>query len=272
MQACTVDHSDIRILFNDRFCLLFLCIRDRSLGVYSSLLCSGNETQEWSMMTLNRYIIYLVVSFALLMVIFPIYVLFLIAFTPAKYTVDSVFPLLYPGGFTLANLIVAVKSFGLIGPTIRSVETATLVGSIAVAIGLPAAYGLNRLPRKTANIVIAIPISAEFISFHLYGSVIGLALAQELVVLPLTIFLLQGAFSSIPRDIEYQARVDGAGLLRTIFTVLAPLAKAGVAAAFLLSWMISWDEFTFAVILNPANPTLPIIIYINLFRGNILAS
>lgn len=238
------------------------------------------------MMTSNRYIIYLVVAFALLMVIFPIYVLFLIAFTPAKYTVDSVFPLLYPGGFTLANLIVAVKSFGLIGPTIRSVETATLVGSIAVAIGLPAAYGLNRLPRNTANtviatlflanmlpaIVIAIPISAEFISFHLYGSVIGLALAQELVVLPLTIFLLQGAFSSIPRDIEYQARVDGAGLLRTIFTVLAPLAKAGVAAAFLLSWMISWDEFTFAVILNPANPTLPIIIYINLFRGNILAS
>ncbi|MEM3185240.1 MAG: carbohydrate ABC transporter permease [Conexivisphaerales archaeon] len=238
------------------------------------------------MMKLSKLLLYFTAVLAILIVLFPIYILFLIAFTPVKYTIDSVYPILYPGGFTLANLVTAVESFGLEGPTIRSIETATLVGLIAIGIGLPAAYGLNRLPRNTSGIltamlflanmlpaiVVAIPISAEFISFHLYGSVVGLALAQELVVLPLTIFILQGALSSIPRDLEYQARIDGAGLLKTIYTVLAPLAKAGIVAAFLLSWMISWDEFTFAVILNPANPTLPIVIYINLFRGNILAS
>lgn len=230
--------------------------------------------------------LYLIVGIISLAVLYPIYVLFLIAFSPAKYTLDTIYPLQYPGGFTLSNLLVALHGFNLIDPAVRSTETALLVGALAIVVGIPAAYGLSKLSKKVAGIltatlflanmlpaiVIAIPISAEFISMHLYGSIFGLVLAQELVVLPLTIFLLQGAFGSIPKDLENQARIDGAGLMRTVFLILAPLAKAGIAAAFLLSWMMSWDEFTFAVILSPANPTLPIVIYINLFRGDILAS
>jgi trehalose transport system permease protein len=126
----------------------------------------------------------------------------------------------------------------------------------------------NMLPA----IVIAIPISAQFISFHLFNNIFGLAMAQELIVLPLTVFLLLGAFQSLPKDLENQARVDGAGMLRTLYTLLVPLSKAAVVAAFLLDWMVSWDEFTFAVILSPVNPTLPIVIYTNITRGDILAS
>lgn len=218
--------------------------------------------------------------------LYPLYVLFLIAFSPAKFTVNSPLPLQYPAGFTLTNLIAAFSGSDLINPAIRSLETAFLVGGLALLIGIPAAYSLSKLPRNTANllssslflvnmlpaIVIAIPISAQFTSYGLYGTVPGLALAQELIVLPLTIFLLLGAFQALPPDLENQARVDGAGLLRTIFTLLVPLARSAIAAAFLLAWMVSWDEFTFAVILSPANPTLPIVIYLNITRGDILAS
>jgi trehalose transport system permease protein len=99
-----------------------------------------------------------------------------------------------------------------------------------------------------------------------------LALAQELVVLPLAVFILLGTFQAIPRDLEYQARIDGAGLVRSVFGLIVPLGKIGAAVAFLLSWMFSWDEFTFAVILSPNNPTLPIVIYQDMTRGNILAA
>jgi trehalose transport system permease protein len=57
-----------------------------------------------------------------------------------------------------------------------------------------------------------------------------------------------------------------------LFLLLVPLAKAGVAASFLLSWLLSWDEFTFAVLISPIHPTLQVVIYDNITRGNILAS
>lgn len=234
----------------------------------------------------SRVLLYVAVVVASLALLFPLYVLFLVAFTPSKYTITSSQPLLWPGGFTWQNLIHAFKGTDLLDPAIKSVETAFLVGALSLAFGIPAAYGLSKLRPGLASaistllfaanmlpaLVIAIPISASFIRLRLYDTAFGLALAQELIVLPLTIFLLLGAFQALPRDLENQARVDGAGVLRTLFTLLVPLAKAAVASAFLLSWMLSWDEFTFAVILSPIHPTLPIVIYTNISRGDVLAS
>jgi trehalose transport system permease protein len=238
------------------------------------------------MVSYSKLGLYALVIVASLLLLYPLYVLFLIAFSPAKFTLDALYPLQWPGGFTLHNLVNAFKSTNLIDPAVRSLETAFAVGALALLIGIPAAYGLSRLPFQLANtlstllflvnmlpaIVIAIPISAQFIRLHLFNTVPGLALAQELIVLPLTIFLLLGAFQGLPKDLENQARVDGAGLLRTLYTIIVPLSKAAVVAAFLLAWMISWDEFTFAVILSPINQTLPIVIFTNLTRGDRLAS
>lgn len=221
-----------------------------------------------------------------LYILYPLYLLFLIAFTPGKYTVQPLYPSQIPRAFTLHNLQVALSGFTLIDPLIKSLEVAFMVGAIALLLGIPAAYGLSKLPVKTANlvsstlflanmlpaIVIAIPISVNFLKIGLWDSALGLALAQELVVLPLTVFIVLGAFQSLPRDLENQARVDGAGIFQTLTMILIPLAKGGVVAAFLLSWMMSWDEFTFAIILSPVKQTLPIVIYENITRGNILAS
>lgn len=235
---------------------------------------------------LSKAGLYLAVAFVSAFLLYPLYVLFLIAFTPVQFTLNALSPLQYPGGFTLENLYAAFRSFNLLGPMFRSLETAFLVGGLAVLIGVPAAYALSKLPKNIANllstslflvnmlpaIVIAIPISSQLISYGLYSTVPGLALAQELIVLPLTVFLILGAFQALPPDLENQARVDGAGLLRTVFTLLVPLARAAIVAAFLLAWMVSWDEFTFAVIISSRDPTLPIVIWTNITRGNILAT
>ena len=238
------------------------------------------------MISVSRAGLYVIVTFLSLLLLYPLYVLFLIAFSPVKFTLNAHYPLQWPAGFTLQNLIHALQGTNLLNPAIRSTETAFFVGALALLIGIPAAYGLSRLPHNVGNtistllflvnmlpaLVIAIPISAEFIRLHLFNTVPGLAMAQELIVLPLTTFLILGAFQGLPKDLENQARVDGAGLLRTLYLLLVPLSKAAIVAAFLLSWMLSWDEFTFAVILSPINPTLPIVIYTNITRGDILAS
>jgi trehalose transport system permease protein len=242
--------------------------------------------------SLRKIAFYVAVTLIGLYFLYPLYVLFLLAFVPVQYTIGSINPPQIPPTLTLSYLITALSSPDLISPLEKSLETAFIVGGIALLLGVPAAYGLTKLSRRLSNAIsttlfltnmmpalaIAIPIIAEYISLGkyipggLYDSALGLALAQELIALPLTVFILVGTFESLPRDLEAQARVDGASMFRTLFLLLVPLAKAGVAASFLLSWLLSWDEFTFAVLISPIHPTLQVVIYDNITRGNILAS
>ncbi|ARM74740.1 carbohydrate ABC transporter permease [Acidianus manzaensis] len=231
-------------------------------------------------------LIYIAAGIFTIYFLLPLYILLMIAFSPAKYTIESVYPPLYFKGFTLSNLIYAFTQYDFISPFFKSLAVATLVGIVALIIGIPAGYGLSRLPGKVAypvlilllitnmvpGIVVAIPISAEFIKLGLYDSIPGLAFVQELITLPLAVFILQGTFSTVSRDIEYQAKIDGASTWSFLKNILLPIASPGIAAAFLISWMFSWDEFTYAVILSPIHPTLPIEIYINITRGNELAA
>ena len=217
--------------------------------------------------------------------LFPLYVLFLLAFNSPTFTILARYPALLPISLTLNNLVVSLQGSAFIDPLVKSLETATLVGVITLVLAVPAGYGLSRLPRAIAYpilvlllvtnmmpaIVIGIPIAVEFIKLHLFESVEGLALAQTLITLPLATVILQGTFSSIPSDLENQARVDGAGLLRRLFSILLPIAAPGIAAAFLISWMFSWDEFTYAILLIPYHSTLPVTIYSDVTRGNLLA-
>ncbi|MEM3317832.1 MAG: carbohydrate ABC transporter permease [Metallosphaera sp.] len=217
--------------------------------------------------------------------LFPLYVLVLLAFNSPSLTILAKYPSLLPLSLTLNNLKASLQGSGFLDPFMKSLETATLVGLITILLAVPAGYGLSRLPRSVSYpflvlllvtnmmpaIVIGIPIAVEFIKLHLFENVIGLALAQTLVTLPIATFILQGTFSSIPVDLENQARIDGADLFRRLFFVLLPLAAPGIAAAFLISWMFSWDEFTYAILLIPYHSTLPVTIYLDVTRGNLLA-
>lgn len=229
-------------------------------------------------MKLRSVVIYVVVVLSSLFIAFPLYVVILLALAPVKYTIFSAHPPLLPPRLTLTTLQTAVGSSQFFGAFDLSLEVAFLVGALALAIGIPTAYGLSRLGTRVAyaittvlfivnmmpSITIAIPLTVPFIKYHLYGSAISIALAQELLALPITTFLLVGAFQSLPRELEQQARVDGAGRMTAIYRILVPLIAPAIVASFLLSWMLSWDESTFALILSDLNPpTLPVLIFLS---------
>ncbi len=237
----------------------------------------------------KKSLTYLAVAVITLIFIYPLWILIIYVFQPSYLTYGSVYPSQIPLGFTLRHLLDAFTKVDLIGPLIRSLEAAFLVGGIALVIGIPAGYGLSKLTAKLSNkliiflfiinmmpgLVIAIPISAYFFDiqrffsiYHIHlaldNTVFGVALAQELVVLPLTTFITLSAFRSLPRDLEFQARVDGASLGRTFTKILIPLSRVPIMVAFLLAWMTSWDEFTYAVIIAPIVPTkstFPVTLY-----------
>ena len=212
---------------------------------------------------------------------FPIWILILTAFQPSNLSVYAKYPSLILQSFTLANVISSFNtpSNGLVGSLLRSLEVAFIVGFLALGLGIPASYGLSKISASISNkiivllflvnmmpgLVIAIPIASDFIRLGIQNTspyvVFSVAFAQELVVLPLTVFVILGGFRSLPKDLENQARVDGANFRTAFSRLLLPLNKIAILVAFLLAWMTSWDEFTYAVIvapIAPSNTTFPV--------------
>jgi trehalose transport system permease protein len=226
-------------------------------------------------------LIYIAAIILAIVFFFPIWILILTAFQPSNLTVYSKYPTLILQTFTLSNVISSFNtpSNGLVGSLLRSLEVAFIVGFLGLGLGIPAAYGLSRITARVSNkiivllflvnmmpgLVIAIPIASDFIRLGIQNTspyvVFSVAFAQELVVLPLTVFVILGGFRSLPKDLENQARVDGANFRTAFAELLIPLNKIAILVAFLLAWMTSWDEFTYAVIvapIAPSNTTFPV--------------
>jgi trehalose transport system permease protein len=212
---------------------------------------------------------------------FPIWILILTSFQPSNLSVYAKYPSLILQSFTLSNVISSFKtpSNGLVGSLLRSLEVAFIVGFLSLGLAIPASYGLSKISARISNkiivllflvnmmpgLVIAIPIASDFIRLGIQNTspfvVFSVAFAQELVVLPLTVFVILGGFRSLPKDLENQARVDGANFRTAFARLLIPLNKIAILVAFLLAWMTSWDEFTYAVIvapIAPSNTTFPV--------------
>jgi ABC-type glycerol-3-phosphate transport system permease component len=251
-----------------------------NLGASADLMHSHTRTYKLiaNSRFYKKYKIYIPVIILSIIFIYPLWILIIYAFQPAYLTFEKIYPGQIPLAFTLGNLFESFKEVDLIGPLTRSLEVAFMVGLIAIGLGIPAGYGLSKLTSSLSNklivflfiinmmpgLVIAIPISVYFLNANLDNTVFGVAFAQELVVLPLSVFIMLSGFRSLPHDLEYQARVDGASFSSTFFRLLMPMIRVPIMVAFLLAWMTSWDEFTYAVIIAPIVPTdstFPVTLY-----------
>ena len=78
--------------------------------------------------------------------------------------------------------------------------------------------------------------------------------------LPLAFILMEGSYRVIPRDFEEAAQIDGCSPLRAWWSVALPLARSGVAAAVIFTFVAVWEEFMFAVTLfgTGDNTTFPV--------------
>jgi multiple sugar transport system permease protein len=154
------------------------------------------------------------------------------------------------------------------------VALATVAATLALA--LPAAWLAARRPRLdrrldtilTAarlfpSIALAVPLAAIFVRLGLYNhpAGLGLLLAHTLLGLPFAFFLLRAAFAAVPIELEEAALLDGATPARAVLRVTLPLVRPSLAAAALLVFLVSWDEFAYALLLQVTNRPLPPLLY-----------
>lgn len=95
----------------------------------------------------------------------------------------------------------------------------------------------------------------------------GLILPYTAWVLPLSFWILISYFSQIPLDLDKAAFVDGASLLRTFWSIVLPLASPGLFSTFLLSFIFSFNEFLFALMLTTDYTARTVPVGISLFQG-----
>jgi multiple sugar transport system permease protein len=95
--------------------------------------------------------------------------------------------------------------------------------------------------------------------FALNGSRTGLVITYLTFSLPFSIWMLVGYFETIPQGLDEAAKVDGAGPLRTLLSIIVPAAKPGIVAVGIYSFMTAWGETLFAsVMTNDSSKTLAV--------------
>jgi ABC-type glycerol-3-phosphate transport system permease component len=109
-------------------------------------------------------------------------------------------------------------------------------------------------------ILLVIPIVIIMVKFHLTNSYVGLILTYSTFALPYSLWLLAAFFETIPIELEQSAMIDGATRLGAFLTVALPVAIPGIIATAIFTFLLCWNEYIFALVLNPGREwkTLPV--------------
>ncbi len=156
---------------------------------------------------------------------------------------------------------------------LNSTIIAILAVGVGLLCGLPAAYTMARyrqsslgllflMVRILPGIAFLVPLFVIYRHLGLINTLGGIALAHITVVLPLVIWVMAGFFADIPRELEEAALIDGCSRLGTFVRIVLPLSKPGIVAATILSFIASWNNFIFVLILGGNDTiTLPMAVY-----------
>jgi multiple sugar transport system permease protein len=162
---------------------------------------------------------------------------------------------------------------------INSILASVGASALALVLGSLAAYGLSRFRYKFAwmrnddilfffmsqlilpPVVLALPFLVLYKALALLDTTLGLILLYTLTVLPIVIWIMRDQFNSIPLELDEAAFVDGLSVWGAFIRIILPLAVPGMAAAFILSLVLCWNEYFFAALLTSTDAkTLPVMV------------
>ena len=205
--------------------------------------------------------------------VFPLVWLFLTSIRSSA-DIFSVPVHIIPETATLTQYVSVFAQYDTMGyvwnTVIVSVATVVLVHLLAI----PCAYALSRfrmpgamlifglllIMRMIPVIALAIPLFAVFAAMGLLDTVWALILSHTAAKLPVAIWLLLGFIQDVPKEIEEAAQSDGAGTVRTLVQIVAPLIAPGIGASAVITFLFTWNDLLLALTLtsSKAAQTLPV--------------
>lgn len=181
---------------------------------------------------------------------------------------------LFPRSLNLENFSAAIEKADLLTATRNSLVVAVATTVIVVLVSLPAAYALARFRTRLRGlatgwillsqvfpfILIIIPLFLVLRQINLIDSLAGLVVVYSVWALPFALWMLQGYVAGIPVELEEAGSIDGASQVRVLRSIVLPLLAPGLVATAMFTFIGSWNEFFFALVLiqDPALQTLPL--------------
>ncbi|MDX8533128.1 carbohydrate ABC transporter permease [Mesorhizobium sp. VK25A] len=216
---------------------------------------------------------YLALVLTVALTVFPLVWLFLTSIRSSA-DIFSVPVHIIPETATLTQYVSVFAQYDTMGyvwnTVIVSVATVVLVHLLAI----PCAYALSRfrmpgamlifglllIMRMIPVIALAIPLFAVFAALGLLDTIWALILSHTAAKLPVAIWLLLGFIRDVPKEIEEAAQSDGAGTVRTLVQIVAPLIAPGIGASAVITFLFTWNDLLLALTLtsSKAAQTLPV--------------
>jgi multiple sugar transport system permease protein len=145
----------------------------------------------------------------------------------------------------------------------NSVELSVIATVLCVIFGAMSAYALSRyevrgaatltfgfaITRLVPSFAIVIPTFYIYRQLNLLDTMGGLILALVAFQVPLSTLIMYRIFNGIPRSLDEAARIDGAGFLRIFGLIILPIARPGLAACAVVTFILVWNEFLFILVL-----------------------
>lgn len=227
------------------------------------------RNRRYSILSILKYI---VMIFVIVICVFPFIWLVFSSFKTNNEILESAFSL--PKSPSFYGYKVAIETTKLHKRFITSIIIAGSGTTLAVFIYSMSAYVMARCQFKFKAVLFTLLMSSLLIptnamiqpiytminGLNLYDTKLALILVYGGFALPMCMFLMKSCFSNLPKEMEEAAYIEGAGFFRTFWSIMLPLAKPAIASCAVLTFINSWNELLYALLLTSSekNRTIPL--------------
>lgn len=189
--------------------------------------------------------------------------------------VQQIPPSFFPNTVSFQNYSAVLATQGLPEAFLNSAIVAVFTTVLSLLVAVPAAY-VSTLYRRRLTVLfllfalvtrmvpavsLGVPLFQIMKGLGLLDTAAGLVLAHTSGAVPLALLLMAAFFEGVPKEMEDAARVDGCSRFTAFLYVILPVMRGGMAITALFSFISSWNEFLYALLLTSKNAkTAPIVI------------
>jgi len=225
--------------------------------------------------------VYLVLIALTVLWVLPVLSSFLVSFKSSEDFVSQTFYQLPSRMYFLTNLVTVLEQYRLLdnlGNSLLYAAVGTLVVVIAASM---AGFSIVRLRPKFNFLLFLIiysgtlfpfqmyliPVYRLFNTLNLYDTRTGMVLIYSAICIPFSLFVYRGFYTTIPREIEEAAKLDGCGPGRSFFSIFLPqsLPPTAVVALFQATWI--WNDLLFGMVLSRTQSVRPIMVAVATMSG-----
>ncbi|MEM7043873.1 MAG: carbohydrate ABC transporter permease [Pseudomonadota bacterium] len=223
--------------------------------------------------------IYAVLTAVSVLLLAPLILTLFTAFKPPAQIAEA--PWLLPDPPVLTNFATAWSEGRFSQYFLNSVIISTVDVLIMVPLASMTAYGLVflNIPGRRSllllflaglivpPVAIILPLYTTVRDFGLVNTHLGVILADVALALPLFLFLMYAFFVKLPKELHDAAKIDGAGELRTFWSVMLPLAKPAVITVALLEFLFSWNDLLLRLVFLTTDSLRTLTVGLLFFQG-----